>query len=68
MDLFKCLHLSNIITLMNMCIQTALDETLMILKGIVFSLYYYTIMFYNIFSPNNYTIFMFGLLLGIFYR
>ena len=51
-----------------MCIQTALDETLMILKGIVFSLYYYTIMFYNIFSPNNYTIFMFGLLLGIFYR
>lgn len=36
MDLFKCLRLSNIITLMNMCIQTTLDGTLIMLKGMFF--------------------------------
>lgn len=71
MDLSKWLHLLDIVTLMNTCIQATLDETLMTLMGMVsnfflFLYYYYRVILHGISSVNNYTIFMLGAPLRIF--
>lgn len=58
---------------MNMCIQAAVDETLMLPMGVLLLLSFYflfvlyTVMFHSVSSVYNYNIFIYGVPLSIFH-